>query len=73
MADAVGALDWNQLLTLLGLSAKISGGVSSSINYLIERRREKEKKAADVIKERAEFYSSFICNLMILKGRWESL
>jgi hypothetical protein len=46
MADAAGALDWNQLVTLLGLSAIISGGVSSSINYLIERRREKEKKKA---------------------------
>jgi F0F1-type ATP synthase membrane subunit b/b' len=73
MADAAGALDWNQLVTLLGLSAIISGGVSSSINYLIERRREKEKKAADVIKEQAELYSSFIYNLMILKGRWQSL
>jgi hypothetical protein len=65
-------LDWNQVATLIGLAGIVSGGVSAGINYVIERRKERDKIKAEVVKEQIELYSAFIYNLTILIAAWKS-
>ena len=69
----MSALDWNQLGTFIALASIISGGVSAGINYLVEYRKEKEKRGADVAKEQTELHSAFIYNVRILVATLGSL
>jgi hypothetical protein len=45
-------LDWTQVATLIGLAGIVSGGVSAGINYAIERRKEREKRTAEGVKDK---------------------
>ena len=70
MSGIIDQVDWGQVLSYAGLSAIVSGFVSSLINYKITIKQYKKKSQANLIEEKLRLYSFIIYHLdkMKLKG-----
>ena len=59
----MSTLDWNQIGTIIGSSAIISGVVSAVVNYIITMRQLKKERKVTMLRDKLNLYSLIIYHL----------
>jgi hypothetical protein len=65
--------DWGQILSLIGVSALISGIVSAIVNYFMTMREFRKKSEVQLVIEKLDLYSTIIYHLDKMRFRNNAL
>ena len=65
--------DWGQILSLIGVSALISGIVSAIVNYFMTMREFRKKSEIQLVIEKLDLYSTMIYHLDKMRFRNNAL
>jgi len=65
--------DWGQILSLIGLSALISGTVSAIVNYSMTMREFRKKSETQLVIQKLDLYSTIIYHLDKMRFRHAAL